>query len=64
MKAFCLGWIPWIVLLSASSARAQPAAAAFKPPEEIAFRQATIISEGSRLGPAHQLLSRSLGTAR
>ncbi len=49
MRAAYLGWIG-LALLSTSSAWAQPATTGYKPPADITFRKATIISEGSRLG--------------
>lgn len=50
MKAIGLGWIGCLLLLGTSSACAQQAAAEFSPPEDVAFRKGTIVSEGSRLG--------------
>jgi alpha-beta hydrolase superfamily lysophospholipase len=48
MKAFSFGWIVGM-LLWAAPAWAQPVPTAYKPPADIAFRKATIVSEGSRL---------------
>ncbi len=49
MKAYHRGWLGVVLMLSASAMWAEPAAPKYKPPEDIAFRKATIISEGSRL---------------
>lgn len=48
MRVPYLGWVVCLLLPGASPARAQPAAE-YKPPEGVAFRKATIVSEGSRL---------------
>jgi dipeptidyl aminopeptidase/acylaminoacyl peptidase len=50
MKASHRRWFGGVLLLSASPVWAQPATAEYRPPEDIAFRKSTIISEGSRLG--------------
>ena len=49
MKAFQRCWIVGVLLLSASAAWAQPATTEYKPPEDVSFRKATIISEGTRM---------------
>lgn len=48
MNGSYLGWIG-CMLLGTSPAWAQPASSDYKPPDDIAFRKARIISEGSRL---------------
>jgi uncharacterized protein len=63
MKAPWLGWVVCLLLLGTSSARAQPAAAAYKPPEDVAFRKATIVSEGSRLAAELFTLKENEGKA-
>jgi pimeloyl-ACP methyl ester carboxylesterase len=50
MSACKRGWLVSVLLLQVfSTARGQDAAAPYKPPADIAFRQATIISEGVRM---------------
>jgi pimeloyl-ACP methyl ester carboxylesterase len=49
MRSCGLGWVGFVLLVCTTNGWAQPPTAAYKPPEGIAFRRATIISEGSRL---------------
>src|SRR5262249_8836327 len=42
-------WVGFGLLVGRTNAWAQPTGAAYKPPDDIAFRKATINSEGSRL---------------
>src|SRR5262245_25859494 len=49
VKTCCCIGVGGLFLLVARPAFSQPDTTAFKPPEEIAYRQATIVSEGARL---------------
>ncbi len=48
MKSACLGGLA-LLLLAGPSAWAQPGPAPYTPPDDIAFRKATVVSEGTRL---------------
>src|SRR5262245_11897823 len=49
MKTFRVIWAGCLLLLATSAAFAQSTAAAYQAPADIAYRRATVISEGSRL---------------
>src|SRR5262249_47528791 len=49
MKSQGFWWVGFGLLVGMTNAWAQPTGAAYKPPDDIAFRKATINSEGSRL---------------
>jgi uncharacterized protein len=49
MKAHLIVLVACALLAAAQAAWAQPASPAYQPPADIAFRQVTILSEGSRL---------------
>jgi uncharacterized protein len=49
MRMFHVAHVACLLLLAARVASAQTSSAAYQPPADIAYRQATIISEGSRL---------------
>ena len=44
-----IGWTLLIVELSFQEAVAQEGAGAFRPPEDLVFRKATIVSEGTQM---------------
>src|SRR5262245_34123471 len=50
MTVSCVGWLGSILLIPPGAAWAQPATQAYSAPDDIAYRKATIISEGRRLG--------------
>src|SRR5947209_7624803 len=49
MRGIHPAWVVGLLLLGCSPAWGQPAATAYQPPADVAFRKATIVSEGSRL---------------